>query len=75
MNWRPASKRPRNEQRVVVCFNLRGNPKFAIGAFRKTLKTVFVSNGWTYPWTSVASWIPERELERAARAAAKGDVN
>lgn len=74
--WRPATKRPRNGQRVICHFAKSPDPEdwnhmFASGFYDRIADDISIGL-WSFPLADFISWIPESELIRAARAAAKG---
>jgi hypothetical protein len=69
MTWRPATQRPRNGQRVIVQIGRR----LKVGeAFRGIIHCRLGIEAMSFAWGCVDCWIPESELIKAARAAAKG---
>ena len=73
MNWRPASKRPRNGKRVVAVKPWFGDGVI-VGSYSDEHDQLICDRQQCLHWSYIELWIPEDEHIKAARAAAKGEA-
>lgn len=72
MTWRPATKRPRNGQRVIGIHTYCGE-FVMVGKYSALHDQCVQDECFPLHWSHFILWIPESELIKAARAAAKGE--